>query len=127
MRVQLTGIAERRDSCPRGLEPTSVKGGRLKAGLRGVFFVFAEFELQLAEHEPVVYISTPEGPGVLDTFDIKPPNVGMVNLVLGGVSSFRVDPGLKVSCFVLKHGVRDHQTVSHAQGQESLAIVSDWC
>ncbi len=51
----------------------------------------------------------------------------MVNLVLGGVSSFRVDPGLKVSCFVLKHGVRDHQTVSHAQGQESLAIVSDWC
>ncbi len=54
-----------------------------------------------------------------------PSHDDMVNLVLGVVSS-RVDPSLKVSCFVLKHGVREHQTVSHAQGQETLAIVSDW-
>ncbi len=42
-------------------------GGRMKAGVRGVLFAFAEFELQLADHEPVVRvnISIPEDPGVL--------------------------------------------------------------
>ncbi len=69
----------------------------MKAGVRGVLFAFAEFELQLADHEPVVQvnISTPEDPGVLDILDITPPNDGIVNLVLGGgggVSSFRVNP-----------------------------------
>ena len=69
----------------------------MKAGVRGVLCAFAEFELQLADHEPVVQvnISTPEDPGVLDILDITPPNDGIVNLVLGGgggVSSFRVDP-----------------------------------
>ena len=43
MTVQLTGI-------PALL---SVKG-RLNAGVQGVLFAFVEFELQLADHEPVV-------------------------------------------------------------------------
>ena len=58
----------------------------MKAGVRGVLFTFAEFELQLADHEPVVSvnISTPEDPGVLYTPDITPPH-GMVNLVASTV------------------------------------------
>ena len=49
----------------------------------------------------------------------------MVILVLGGVRSVRAVPGLMVSRLVLKHGVCDHLAVSHAQGEEALATVSE--